>query len=113
MRTSNPALSESAFNRLGTNQGQAGYTQQGGFGQSPYGQGTFIDGSQGPAGTMSAPITDRFTVEGAIYKTGILLGILIVSGLAAALLLPTALYFPAIIGGSILGLICLFVIMFI
>ena len=119
MRTSNPALSESAFNRLGTNQGQAGYTQQGGFGQSPYGQGTFGQGQPGhgqpghvPSGPMAAPATSRFTVEGAIYKTGILLAILIASGVAAAVLLPTALYYPAIIGGSILGLVCLFVIMF-
>ncbi|MEE8601743.1 Bax inhibitor-1/YccA family membrane protein [Euzebya tangerina] len=108
MRTSNPALSESAFNRLGTNQGQAGYTQHGDFGQSPFGQGTF---GSGP-GTQARPVTERFTVEGAIYKTGILLAILIVSGLATALLLPPALYYPAIIGGVILGLVALFTIMF-
>ena len=110
MRSSNPALSESAFNRLGTNQGQSGTTQHGGFGQSPYSDGAFGRGP-GP-GTASQAVTDRFTVEGAIYKTGILLAILIVSGLAAAVLLPTSLYYPAIIGGSILGLIALFAIMF-
>ncbi|MGI9015836.1 MAG: Bax inhibitor-1/YccA family protein [Euzebya sp.] len=80
MRTSNPALSESAFNRLGQTEG--GFTTS-----APYIQ------------------TGVFTVEGAIYKTGLLLAILIAAGVAAGILVPVSAYLPVLIGCSIVGLV--------
>ena len=104
MRTSNPTLSESAFNRLGASQGQAGYgstaTQPG------YAPGTMPPdpfGHGAPPAAAQARV-DRFTVEGAIYKTGFLLVLLVLSGLATAALLPESLYMPAIIASVLVGL---------
>ena len=78
MRTSNPTMSESAFNRL----------------------------AQGQVVTAPGPIarTDAFSVEGAIYKTLLLLGMAVLSGIATAVLLPESSYPAAIIGASVLGL---------
>ncbi|HUG84286.1 MAG TPA: Bax inhibitor-1/YccA family protein [Euzebya sp.] len=112
MRTSNPTLSESAFQRLGGSQGQGGYgytapTQpgyaQGPMAQTPYG-----------SGTQAAPYaqTDRFTVEGAIYKTAFLLGLLVVSAVMTMLLLPDDLFMIGIIGGALTGFVLALVIIF-
>jgi uncharacterized YccA/Bax inhibitor family protein len=104
MRTSNPTLSESAFTRLGASQGQAGYA--GGYGGyappagpvDPFGRST---ASAAPPSVR----TGLFTVEGAIYKTGLLLAILIASAAATGFLLPLSLYTPALIGSVIIGLV--------
>lgn len=77
MRTSNPTLSESAFNRMM----QPGATTAGAYVR-----------------------TDAFTVEGAIYKTALLLAIAVVTALATALLVPDSMLTVAVIGGVILGL---------
>ena len=61
MRTSNPTLSESAFNRM----------------MQP-----------GPTATGAYVRTDAFTVEGAIYKTALLLAIAVVTALGTALVVP-------------------------
>lgn len=78
MRTSNPTLNESAFNRM----------------------------AQSRVLISNDPLvrSDTFTVEGAIYKTMLLLAIAVVSAVGAALVLPEALYYPAVIGASIVGL---------
>lgn len=105
MRTSNPTLSESAFNRLGATQGQGGYGGTG-YVDAAYAP---SDGPRDPfgrgAGTIPAHArTDVFTVEGAVYKTGALLAILIVSAAAAGFLMPMGLYMPVLIGSVIIGL---------
>ncbi|CAN5377570.1 hypothetical protein BH23ACT9_BH23ACT9_24820 [soil metagenome] len=119
MRTSNPTLSDSAFQRLG-NQGGLG-TQPGSVGsQYGGGYGTALETPPPPAqqggfgGPAAGPLarTDLFTVEGAIYKTLFLLGILIATGLAAALLLPVALYPPVMIGAIVAGLALVLTISF-
>ncbi|WP_370323703.1 Bax inhibitor-1/YccA family protein [Euzebya sp.] len=101
MRTSNPTLSSSAFNRLGASQG--GAVASGG-----YGGGAITGPNPVFTGESAAPPfarTDAFTVEGAIYKTGALLAILAVAALAAGALLPESAYYPALIGGVIAGLV--------
>ncbi len=117
MRTSNPTLSESAFQRLGGQSGQSGSQPgyAGGYG-GPFGgqAGGAYDGRSGDAyraqtspfggGPVAGSRTDAFTVEGAIYKTLALLGLLIVSAVAAGLLLPVSAYPVALIGGVVIGL---------
>lgn len=112
MRTSNPTLSESAFTRLGASAGQTGYA--GGYGggyappsgpQDPFGRETAV----GPAPVAASGV---FTVEGAIYKTGFLLALLIAAAAATGFLLPIELYTPALIGGVILGLVLVIAISF-
>lgn len=105
MRTTNPTLSESAFRRLGGGQAPAPTTPR--FpdtaGRDAFGR---------PAGP--APVTgrDSFTVEGAIYKTALLLGILMVSGLAAGVLVPASAYPPALIGAIVATLVLVVAISF-
>ncbi len=96
MRTSNPTLSESAFQRLGaTSQDQGG-------------RGAISDPQMDPFGRGRTPVsqmrTDAFTVEGAIYKTGALLAILIASAVASGLLVPVGAYQAALIGSVVVGL---------
>jgi uncharacterized YccA/Bax inhibitor family protein len=117
MRTSNPTLSDSAFQRvgsqggLGTQPGSLGERYGGGYssppaqsppdGRTPYGTQPGF-GAPPSAGPISS--TDRFTVEGAIYKTAALLGILVVTALAAAVFVPPAVYPVALIGSIVVGL---------
>lgn len=113
MRTSNPTLSDSAFQRLGAGQGSTAFPgmQQGG-GASPAQQG--FPGQAAPFGPAPGPSvrTEAFTVEGAIYKTMALLGILVVTAVAAMVLLPIELYTMAIIGGAVAGLVVAIVLAF-
>lgn len=113
MRTSNPTLSESAFKRLGGDQATlerpypppppAPQADRGGVTQGPF----------GPAsGTTPHTQADTFTIEGAIYKTGLLLAILIISGLAAAVLVPVSAYQPALIGSIVVSLVLVIAISF-
>lgn len=125
MRTSNPTLSDSAFQRLG---------QQSGLGPQPGSLGEQYGGgwASGPAAatqqrpgaappgwdqpyqqggpapfqqpSSTATASGVFTVEGAIYKTLALLAILITAAVATMVLLPDSLYPVAIIGGAIAGL---------
>lgn len=91
MRTTNPALSESAFRRLSAGE----VTFDNAFGSAPadvYGQ--------------APPIarTDRFTIEGAAYKTLALLAIAAIVGVGVVLTVPTSAYGAAAIGGLLLSL---------
>jgi uncharacterized YccA/Bax inhibitor family protein len=114
MRTSNPTLSDSAFQRLGQQSGlgpqpgSLGERYGGGWASPPQDRPGTASGYAGPAPfeapTPVAARTDVFTVEGAIYKTLALLGLVILAALATAVLLPRELYTVAIIGGAVAGL---------
>jgi uncharacterized YccA/Bax inhibitor family protein len=108
MRTSNPTLSESAFTRLQQSAGATAYG--GGYAQAP---GQQLDPFGRPVGPpVAATRTGRFTVEGAIYKTLALLAILVVAAAAAAVLLPVEAAIPALVGGTIVGLVLVIVLAF-
>ncbi len=97
MRTSNPTLSEAAFQRLGGTTSPGTDQAVGSPGADPFGR-------RPSPSPMSQMRTDVFTVEGAIYKTLALLALLILSAVVSGLLVPASAYTVALIGGVIVGL---------
>ena len=97
MRTSNPTLSDSAFNRLAT--GSVTFDTATGAQQAqPW------DTPAGPYGPGPIARPDVFTVEGATYKTLGLLAIAVLVGIGTVVTVPSESYGAAAIVGLIVSL---------
>ncbi len=84
------------------NQAGYGYPDQQGYGNYPEQshQGAFY-----PSGTAMGADDGRMTYQDALNKIGILLGLAVLSGVATAVLLPPAMWYPAAIGTTIAAFI--------
>lgn len=96
MRSSNPVLNRAEA--FAPAQGYQGYPPPGYYGpggpQDQYG-----------AGTQPQAVPGRMTIDDVIAKSGILMVIMVLAAAATWNFLPPTLYFPALIGSSIVGFI--------
>jgi len=96
LRSSNPILSkQDAFTPAAPQQGQNPYAQQP-YAQNPYGQ-------QPGYGQPPISTEPRMTFDDVITKTALVMGLLVVSAALAWMLIPDALYMPALILSSLVG----------
>ena len=96
LRSSNPILSkQDAFTPAAPQQGQNPYAQQP-YAQNPYGQ-------QPGYGQPPIRTEPRMTFDDVITKTALVMGLLVVSAALAWMLIPDALYMPALILSSLVG----------
>ena len=100
LRSSNPILSKKdAFTPAAPQYGQP-------YGQQPYqgypGQGGF-GGPQDPRANAPQTVQGRMTLDDVITKTALVMGLLVVSAALAWMLIPDALYMPALILSSLVG----------
>lgn len=100
MRTANPTLSETAFQRLRQPQ-PAG--APGGY--APFDPSAAGGGGWGPAPAGVTGVSDRFTSEGAIAKTALLLALVVATAIATMVLLPPEALLVAIVPAALIGLV--------
>ena len=120
LRSSNPILSkQDAFTPAAPQYGRSTWGQaqygQAPYGQSPYGQspyGQAPQGSdqygqplqQGPSGLM--------TFDDVVTKTAVTMGTMVIAAALAWLLVPAALYFPALVLSGLVGFVVVLVVSF-
>jgi uncharacterized YccA/Bax inhibitor family protein len=94
LRSSNPVLSKQDAFTPAAPQGQYGYSQY-----NPYGQ----PAGFGQPGTPTQAPEGRMTFDDVITKTAVVMGLLVITAALAWLLVPPALYLPALILSALVG----------